>query len=162
NSTGLQNMVREVRWYGLSQTTQETLNRVSIISPRATASDLSLLSSPGLEAQGPIGKSVAELLESSIEKDPNDPRCGLHFTRTIAPDDSVLNKLIAELARRRIPVVPQTTPDGRLVSKPAHVAILSEWDTPYGRLLGATFAAQASGQSVNEVMEQPEKLPPWI
>ena len=47
NSTGLQNMVREVRRWGkesaLSEETQETLDGVSIISPRATASDQTLL-----------------------------------------------------------------------------------------------------------------------
>jgi len=42
NSTGLQNMVREVRWDPLSATRQ-TLDGVSIISPRATASDIALL-----------------------------------------------------------------------------------------------------------------------
>ena len=40
--------------------------------------------------------------------------------------------------------------------------ILSEWDTPYGRSLGATFSMQASGQSINEIIEQPEKRPRWI
>ncbi len=50
----------------------------------------------------------------------------------------------------------------RPVSKPAHVMILSEWDTPYGRSLGATFSMQASGQSINEIIEQPEKRPRLI
>src|SRR5262249_2229741 len=50
NSTGLQNMVREVRTPpGLSQAAQKALRGVSIVSSRATASDhvlLSRLSSP--------------------------------------------------------------------------------------------------------------------
>ena len=74
----------------------------------------------------------------------------------------VLEKLIAELARRRVEVLGQTTRNTRQLSKPAHVVILFEWDTPYGRSLGATFAMQASGQSINEIIQQPEKRPRWI
>jgi hypothetical protein len=73
-----------------------------------------------------------------------------------------LGKLIAELARRRIPVTPETAPDGRVVVTPAHIVILSEWDTPYGRSLDATFTADASGQTINDVVEQIKKPPAWI
>lgn len=40
--------------------------------------------------------------------------------------------------------------------------ILSEWDTPYGRSLGTTFAAEASGQSGNDTAEAPDKRPTRI
>lgn len=155
NSTGLQNMVREVQLWNpeaksaLRPATQKSLDGVSIISPWATASDSALLhNAPTNE------KSVKELLQNAI---PN-----LHFIRTIATDDTVLREVIAELERRRIPVLSQTTPNPRLLSKLAHVVILSEWDTPYGRSLSTTFAAQASGQSVNDIIENPKSRPPWI
>jgi hypothetical protein len=162
NSTGLQNMVREVRWYPLGPATQEALRGVYIISPRATASDLVLLSSPDLGTGTPAVKSVTEVLENSIPKDPNDLKSGLHFIRTIAPDDFVLRKLIAELASRDIAVTPQIAADGRSIVSPAHVVILSEWDTPYGRSLDATFTAEASNQTINDVVEQPDRRPTWI
>lgn len=160
NSSGLQNMVREVRWDRdrLSAVAKEALTGVSIISPRATVSDLTLLSSPASaeEAAEPsTDKTVETLLEKKVT--------GLHFVRTIAPDDWVLHELIAELARRKIDIVSQMTPDRRPIPrKLSHIVILSEWDTPYGRSLAATFESQASGRTVNEIVEQPEKRPPWI
>jgi hypothetical protein len=167
NSTGLQNMVREVRWDRdrLSAVAKEALNGVSIISPRATVSDLTLLSSPSSAAEAvewaaeaaepSTDKTVETLLERKV--------AGLNFVRTIAPDDWVLHELIAELTRRRIDIVSQMTPDRRPVPpKLSHIVILSEWDTPYGRSLAATFESQASGRTVKEIIEEPEKRPPWI
>jgi hypothetical protein len=146
NSTGLQNMVREACWYPLTQdqpslALQDALDGVRIISPRATASDFTLLSGVNLSEQCK-NKSVQALLEESIEC---DCRGGLRFVRTIAPDDWVFDKLITELARRRIPDTSQTMPDNR--PKVSHIVILSEWDTPYGRSLGETFKAKASAHS---------------
>lgn len=146
NSTGLQNMVREACWYPLTQdqpslALQNALDGVRIISPRATASDSTLLSGVNLSEQCK-NKSVQALLEGSMEC---DCRGGLHFVRTIAPDDWVFDELIAELRRRSIPDISQTMPDNR--PKVSHIAILSEWDTPYGRSLGETFKAKASAQS---------------
>src|SRR5206468_687198 len=109
NSTGLQSMVREARWYPLSATVQKALDGVSIISPRATASDAVLLSFPasaGEPTNPSTWKSVKELLETSVT---SRSRGGLHFVRTIATDDIVLRELVAELARRRVAVVPQVS-----------------------------------------------------
>ena len=171
NSTGLQSMVREAHWYPLQprwpgplsdeefNATQKALDGVRIISPRATASDLALLSAAAVPASS-ANNSVKTVLEKFMEP---GPRHGLQFDRTIAPDDWVLSKVVAELARRRITVVPQITPDGRVISKPAHIVTLSEWDTPYGRSLGTTFAAEASRQSANQIIESPpDKRPGWI
>ena len=160
NSTGLQNMIREVRAHTLRTKEQDSLKAVSIVSPVATASDETMLFEPtppggATELRSARGqKTVQAYLEEAIR--------GLKFLRTIATDDVVLEKLIAELARRRVEVLSQTTRNTRPVSKPAHVVILSEWDTPYGRSLGANFAMRASGQSINEIIEQPEKRPRWI
>ena len=167
NSTGLQSMIREVRKEGLSNDTQKALDGVWIISPRATASDLTLLyePSPASASEAPAlstEQSVKQLLENSVPKDPNDPHHGLRFVRTIATDDIVLREMIAELARRRVPIVSHVAPDSHPVSKVTHVVILSEWDTPYGRSLSTTFAAEASRQSANDIIEHPEKRPLWV
>ena len=156
NSTGLQSMVKEACWDRLTQledeasvAMQRALDGVSIISPRATAPDFTLLSAVGVSADC-ANKSVKTVLEESIKRGPLD---GLHFVRTIAQDDWVLGKLVEELARRRIAAVPQVNPNGHPISKPAHIVILSEWDTPYGRSLATTFAAKASTQSANDIIE---------
>ncbi len=169
NSTGLQSMVREASWYPLQPrwlgslndedvtAMQKALDGVSIISPRATASDLTLLSVANGEHL-PAPSANTSVLETLLEEfTPVGPRNGLHFVRTIAPDDWVLTELVAELARRRITVVPQIMRDGRVISKPAHIVILSEWDTPYGRSLGGTFAALVSGQTAKDVVEHPNE-----
>lgn len=158
NSTGLQNMVREVQRWGsppersLIAETQKALDGVFIISPRATASDSTLLYKP---PDAPADENtVKELLQNAIP--------GLHFIRTIATDETVLQEVIFELERRRIPVIAKTKPDPRPPSKMAHVVILSEWDTTYGRSLSTTFQSLASGLSANEIIEHPEVRPAWI
>jgi hypothetical protein len=148
DSTGLQNMVREVQSWSLSLETQKALDGVSIISPRATASDQTLLYQAS-RASG--GTSVKELLESAVPfASPNPPR--LRFVRTIATDDLVLRKVIDELDRRRIHVKKRTGENGPWESG-NHIVILTEWDTPYGRSLNTTFAAEAFNRSVNEIIE---------
>jgi hypothetical protein len=176
NSTGLQTMVKEACWDqltpledGASVAMKRALDGVKIISPRATASDLTLVSrgvsdhcaEKSVETTSaslsptptPTPKSVKTILEEFITR---GPRGGLHFVRTIAPDDWVLDKLIEELARRRIAAVTQVDQNGRPISKPAHIVILSEWDTLYGRSLGTTFAAKASEQKANDISEHSE------
>jgi hypothetical protein len=165
NSTGLQSMVREAWWYPLwllknetSLAMQKALDGVSIISPRATASDVALLSAA--DVPSPSNNAVKTILEDFINRRRGD---GLHFVRTIAPDDRVLRELIGELARREIYGVSQMTPDRRPIPpKLSHIVILTEWDTPYGRSLGTTFAAEASGQSGNDTAEAPDKRPTRI
>jgi len=164
NSTGLHSMVREAGWDPLWRTgteaslaMQKALDGVSIISPRATASDLDVFSAANVplpSTENPINT----VFEESIAGVPR----GLHFIRTIAPDDWVMSKLIEELARREIYVTSEMTPDRRPIPpKPAHIVILSEWDTLYGRSLGRTFVAKAFGQSAGTV-EHRDKPPPQI
>jgi hypothetical protein len=175
NSTGLQNMVREATWDGLSAETQSVLDGVSIVSPRATAPNAALLAAATIPDETSVSdqllrdcehcadllknKTVENILERSTAP---HGRGGLHFVRTIAPDDEVLCELICELERRRVPVVQQSWANAEAGFKPPHIVILSEWDTPYGRSLGATFEAQASRQTVNQILEQPDKRPSWI
>ena len=151
NSTGLQNMIREARTNpGLSTASQKALNDVSIISPRATVPDSALLPS-STPSPTPIAgefidpcqgkEKVKDCLESASRFNPKDLFSGLHFVRTIATDDTILNQLILELQRRGIAVSQLSSP----VPKLPHIVILSEWDTYYGRSLGKTFVQLASG-----------------
>ena len=159
NSTGLQYMVREVQWHldCLSPKLQKALDGVSIISARATASDLTLLSAGDVP---PPYKTVDTFIEQKFTASTG---YALRFVRTIAPDDWVLNGLIAELARRDIYVVSQVTPDGRPIPRTlSHVVILSEWDTPYGRSLSTTFAADAARHTADDTTEHTEKRAPLI
>ena len=160
SSKGLESMIREAWWYPLwpvnsaaSSAMQKALDGVSIISPRATASNVELFSAAHVPMPS-TDKPVTTILEASMNP---GARGGLHLVRTIAPDDWVLAELVTELARRRITVVPQIMPDGRVISKPAHVVILSEWDTPYGRSLGETFAPLVSGQTAKDIVEHPNE-----
>lgn len=156
DSNGLQNMIREVQGK-LSLETKKALDGVWIISPLATASDDALLYQPSQASGGsdapehPPNKSVKDLLERSCS--------GLHFWRTIASDNVVLDDLIEELKLRRISFPSKEDPS---VSKWNRVVILSEWDTTYGRSLSTTFAAEASQQHISEIIEKPENWPPWI
>jgi len=159
NSTGLQSMIRELlRLKSLRADVPETVKDISIISPLATASDDTLLFQPTPAGGGTdirpasSGTTVQMFLKEA----------GLTFFRTVATDEVILKELIAELARRRVPVVQHTTPDGSPVPKLAHVVILSEWDTPYGRSLSTIFAAKASGRSINEIIKQPHDWPEWV
>lgn len=165
NSTGLQGMLHEASWDPLwrvnsqaSLAMQKALDGISIISPRATASDSELFAT----AHAPMPATdnpVETALQQSIAGVPT----GVHFVRTIAPDDWVLEKLIAELARREIYVTSQMTPDRRPIPpKLSHVVILSEWDTLYGRSLGATFVAKALEPSAHDITDDQGKQLAWI
>ncbi|MGC2352813.1 MAG: hypothetical protein WA496_05395 [Candidatus Udaeobacter sp.] len=157
NSTGLHEMLREAAWDPLwrvnsdaSLAVEKALDGVWIISPRATASDaelfftadlpmLSTANLPMLPADDPV-KAALEQFTAAVPH-------GLHFVRTIAPDDWVLDKLIRELARREIYLTPPRTSDRRLIPpKLSHIVILSEWDTFYGRSLERSFEAKVFGK----------------
>ena len=159
NSTGLQSMVRELHRQSLRADAKDTLKNVSIISPLATASDDTLLFRPTAASGGADvpptspAKTVQMFLEEAVP--------GLTFFRTIATDEVILRELMVELARRRVPVVRKATP-GSPVPKVAHVVILTEWDTPYGRSLSTIFAAQASGLTINEILMEPDSWPIWV
>jgi hypothetical protein len=141
SSTGLQNMVREVRATGWNpNAADDALDGVSIFSARATAADDTLLYDPDATAS-PMPTTVAGVLEQA---GPHGPRGGLHFMRTTATDNVVLRQLIAELKLRRITVAKQP-------GNP-HVVLLGEWDTPFGRSLGTTFFSEAFGQPIADII----------
>jgi hypothetical protein len=141
-------MVREVRAAKWNQDLAKKLQGVSIFSARATAADGTLLYDPAATAS-PTPATVKELLERAVPRDADGK--GLEFERTIATDDVVLSELIAELKQRRIDIEPQPGTDEQSAKSP-HVILLNEWDTPFGRSLGLTFFAKASGQSIDKII----------
>jgi hypothetical protein len=144
NSTGLQNMVREVR--AEDWNSPPALKDVTILSARATAADATLLydpSSPPASTAAPAPDRVDDLLKEKVE--------GLEFVRTIATDDIVLRELIAELKLRQVDVETPSETDEASAKRP-HVILLSEWDTPFGRSLGITFFAKASHQPIDKII----------
>ncbi len=87
---------------------------------------------------------------------------GLSFVRTIGTDDELAEQLVEELKRRRVDLTlrrdqagdcsndmkdSSTDPSLLQNAKPTcqipHVALISEWDTLYGRALPLTFVAMA-------------------
>jgi hypothetical protein len=157
-SAGLKKMIEEVREAGFVP--NETLRKVSIISPRATMSDEALLYRPqqGLsKAAQPLGSLLrppqSAPLKQSVEEEME--KVAVSFVRTITTDDVMVEKLIAELKLRGVDVVDSWKDD--------KIVILTEWDSPYARSLAVTFAAKASGRSYASVLEDPiEKWPEWI
>ncbi len=90
----------------------------------ATAADPILLD----ETSGqPTAKPVEDRFKSA----------GLQLIRTIGSDDALAKELVLELAHRKIDL---TTP-----AEIPHIALISEWDTLYGRSLPRTFVAVAKG-----------------
>jgi hypothetical protein len=161
NSVGLQKMIDEIR--DPDFVPNETLGKVSIISPRATMSDdpllyraRSLLSSVNNTAQSVIRTPEPVPLRDSVAREiQNAGPVGFSFVRTITTDDVVVEKLIDELELRGVDVVHPW--------KNEKIVILTEWDSPYARSLAVTFAAKASGQNYASVLEDPrENWPKWI
>ena len=73
---------------------------------------------------------------------------GLQLIRTIGSDDVLAKELVLELARRKIDL---TAP-----AEIPHIALISEWDTLYGRSLPRTFVAVAKGTGGRSSREQKE------
>ena len=100
------------------------LKDAQFYSSWATAADPILLD----ETSGqPTAKAVEDRFAAA----------GLRLIRTIGSDDALAKELVLELARREIDLTaPAETP---------HIALISEWDTLYGRSLPRTFVAVAKG-----------------
>lgn len=91
---------------------------------------------------------------------------GLRLIRTIGTDDALAHELVLELARRKIDLIaPSNLP---------RIALISEWDTLYGRSLPRTFVAVAN-QLADVAQQKPvqtlaqhldalrdEQYPDWV
>ena len=152
----------------------DVLKSVRFFSPYATAEDTFLLNYSPNEPSGTYRtarqsertkkgtekktekETVAELLENS----------GIKLTRTISTDAMLAEQLLQELKRRQVDLKPCA---GRYCNP--RVALISEWDTLYGRSLPRTFAAVAmnggSGETGPALEAEINKLrrnewPGWI
>ncbi len=98
------------------------LSGAEFYSSWATAADPILL---GEGAEQPSTKGVEEWFKAG----------GFRLVRTIGTDDMLAEQLVRELQRRKI--------DLTAASEIPHIALISEWDTLYGRSLPRTFVAVA-------------------
>ena len=69
----------------------------------------------------------------------------LSLIRTIGTDTALAEQLVEEMQRRNVDfcIPPEVPKDCR----PPHVALISEWDTLYGRALPRTFVAVAENMA---------------
>jgi hypothetical protein len=86
-----------------------------------------------------LGGSRKEAKEGVVEQSFTDQ--GLSLLRMIGTDDQLAEQLMEELKRRGVDL--SVSPDGTLPGRAPHVALISEWDTLYGRALPLTFVAMA-------------------
>ncbi|WP_052494221.1 hypothetical protein [Nitrosospira sp. NpAV] len=144
-----------------------TLKHLKLFSPWVTAEDTFLLDdlpgqsgAPGLSGSSSGGQEM----KSTVEQLFKYPR--IEFIRTIATDAMLAEYLLQELKRRQVDLKP--CPDKDCNPK---IALISEWDTLYGRSLPRTFAAVAmnngSGKAGPALESEINKLrrdewPGWI
>lgn len=134
-----------------------------IYSSWATAADPVLL---GETSGQDSGKSVEDLFKDA----------GLTLIRTIGTDDVLAEQLVEELTRRRIDLtIPRD--EAGVCKEPCqipHIALISEWDTLYGRALPRTFVAvanrlaeRAAGKAARSLTHhfqelRAEQYPTWV
>jgi hypothetical protein len=95
------------------------LSKVTMFAATPTASERQLIS-------GFKGTTAKEILERNVP--------GLKFHRTTTTDDAICDVLVKELELRGITLADPKT----------HVALISEWDTFYGRAFPLAFAKKAT------------------
>lgn len=130
------------------------LQGAKFYSSWATAADPILLGETSIP---PTAKPVEDRFAAS----------GLTLIRTIGSDDVLAKELVLELKRRKI--------DLTASEKIPHIALISEWDTLYGRSLPRTFVAVAKSlaaapgdeilvrtlaQHLHELRQ--ERYPDWV
>src|SRR5687767_8799066 len=155
-STGLQKMVDEVQLGALRRGTIERLRRVQVYAATPTAPDEALL--PRVQpTSAKAHASVKALLES-----PWGGR-GLKFHRTIHSDHEVMKELVEELERRNVrlrhPKREEAAEYGAGTAADPEppgldsVALVTEWDTVYGRNLPRSFVAAATEMQWSDLPE---------
>lgn len=134
-STTLDAMIDEIGWLNDNQSPDRAreaakypLHNLRVYSGKATAEDDLLTSDlPG-------ATSMATTPKASVGAILNDALVGMRFERTTTTDRDLCKLLVCELAQRGV------GPKDR-------IALVSEWDTYYGRALPASFAAAANPKS---------------
>jgi hypothetical protein len=143
-STALRAVVDEVTTVGY---TPPNLSGAVIFSPTATVSEDLLLRGHDGEKVG----TVKALLETKFDR-------RLTFHRITVTDSNVCRALIIELGRRRVHLNLRCPPNGYQGGND-HVALISEWDTFYGRALPLSFAREVSGWDLDRLShEYPDNI----
>lgn len=131
-STNLRAMLDEILKSGSGW---EELEGVSIFSPSATAEDELLLE----KYDHCNSSNVTRVFEDKVKP--------VTFLRTIGTDRVLTDALVEELARRGAdPLDPKN-----------HIALISEWDTFYGRALPRTFIKSVKNKKEKNKKEENKK-----
>jgi hypothetical protein len=165
SSAALSAMLKELQPRpGAAPPALDYLKEVRFFSPWATAEDTFLLDQPpalpsvaleGQQTSEPV-QSVRELLA----------KAQIRLTRTIDTDAALAGQLLQELKRRQVDLKSCAAKNCN-----PKVALISEWDTLYGRSLPRTFAAVAmnngSGATSASLKSEIDKLrrdewPGWV
>lgn len=161
-STGLKTMLDELPNQRSNKLFFHQLKGFQLYSFSATAQDTFLIDcSPDPKISQVTGKC-----KETVEKLFKDQ--GIELIRTIGTDAALAEQLIRELKRREVNLPLGLSSSNKKYPK---VALLSEWDTLYGRALPRTFAAVAlnegRGKTSPELKNHIEELrkdnwPSWI
>jgi hypothetical protein len=112
---------RNISCSSSTDTVSNVLDGVTIYSPSATAADWRLT---GRSTDGSLNRIRKRITANLANK-----TSGLGFVNVTCTDDQLAEQLVEELKRRNVDL-----------SKPGHrVALISEWDTFYGRALPQSF-----------------------
>lgn len=133
----------------------DPLSGVSMYSASSTADDEAMLFEvlPGQLMTGMVADFV------------NSRWAGFNLQRLTATDKELCESLVGELELRQIFLRGTTsTEPSALESHIDHVAVVSEWDTFYGRALPMSFAAAVlpPGNGLTRLMDGSEPFPYWI
>jgi hypothetical protein len=141
-STSLRAIVNEVTAAGY---TPPDLNGAVIFSPTATVSEELLLRGTHEDVV-----TVEALLKKKVN--------GLALHRITATDSIVCRALISELGRRKVRLNLRDAPKNYCGGND-NVALISEWDTFYGRALPLSFAREVSGLDLDTLERKyPENI----
>ena len=159
SSSGLSAMLKELQSAQRgAPPALDSLKGVRFFSPSATAEDTFLLDRP------PAPDLASRQPDESVEK--LFARAQIRLMRTIGTDATLAEQLLHELKRRQVDLKPCAARDCN-----PKIALISEWDTLYGRSLPRTFAAvamnQGSGTSGATLAAEIDKLrrdewPTWV
>lgn len=132
SSTNLKDIIKEEP---LCEKQSELLSNVQIFSWAATVDPDTLLREKACDKIP--AKSVNQFIE---DKCLNKNQKTLTFFRTIGTDKTLTDLLAKELALRIRQLIPkQSSGKSKVQGKGVHIALISEWDTFYGRNLPQTF-----------------------
>ena len=137
SSSGLSAMLKELQSARARRPicSWSSLKDVRFFSPSATAEDTFLLDRPPALETPRHSRQTDESVEKLFA------RAQIRLTRTIGTDAILAEQLVQELKRRQVDLKPCAARDCN-----PKVALISEWDTLYGRSLPRTFAAVAMNQ----------------